>query len=401
MWQRVPRTRASPALLPALSQTLGGGGARGCACDEPPGRGLHARIAPWRKPAATLLTLCLVAWGGTSALGASEPDSPGAAEEPVAALSPPASRQAGLRKGDELWLVSSRLQCDLPAAGQPVTWAVWRWNEQTWYASDLRKLHEAVAAQPRPMLVFIHGNRVDAALAGQYGYQTYQALVAQQTDLPPVRFVAWSWPSDQLHGPIRDARTKADRSDLDAYFLAAFLAELPWPPDGRPTVGLLGYSLGARVACGSAHLLGGGRWLARELSQPPRLSLRLAVWAAAEHSHWLLPGQPHERALGAVDRCWVAVNPCDPVLSRYRWVDRCERPAALGVVGICGCPPLPADLAARVAEENVAGQIGKLHTLHPYLRSGYILEKTRGCLLGKVPPAASTNGPDGLAQPSQ
>jgi hypothetical protein len=251
-------------------------------------------------------------------------------------------------------------------------------------------LREAVTAQPRPMVVFIHGNRVDAALAGQYGYQAYHALIAQKAELPPVRMIVWSWPSDQLHGPIRDARTKADRSDLEAWFLASFLAELPWPSESQPAVGVVGYSLGARVACGSLHLLGGGRWLGQELARRPSLSLRLALWAAAEHSHWLLPGQSHERTLTAVQSCWIAVNPCDPVLARYRWVDRCERPAALGVVGICGSPQLPPEVAARVTEEDVAGQIGKLHTLPPYFHSGYILERTRSCVLGALAPGVAS-----------
>lgn len=343
---------------------------------------------------AGLTTLLMLA--PSPGLAASEDDA-GIAPQPAAAASSqstyvPTAEAASLRRGDELWLVSTRQQSGLPALGEPVSWAVWRWAEPGWDASNVQKLREAVASQPRPMLVFIHGNRVDAALAGQYGYQAYHALVGQQADLPPVRWIVWSWPSDQLHGPIRDARVKADRSDLEAWLLAAFLVELPWPAENRSTVGLVGYSLGARIACGSLHLLGGGRWLGRELASRPSLSLRLALWAAAEHSHWLLPGQPHERALPTAECCYVTLNPCDPVLTRYRWVDRCERPAALGVVGIRGQPQLPADVAARVKEENVADQIGKLHTLHPYFRSRYILERTRICLLGEMPPMAPTGG---------
>lgn len=352
--------------------------------------------APTRRGAGTLLAVltALFVLAPGPWLTAREDDG-GTAPESAAPLSPASpdplpAEEASLRRGDELWLVSTRQQSGLPPPKQPVSWPVWRWAEQRWDASSVQDLREAVASQPRATLVFIHGNRVDAALAGQYGYQAYQALVRPKADLPPVRLVVWSWPSDQLHGPIRDARAKADRSDLEAWLLATFLAELPWPPQTRPTVGLVGYSLGARIACGSLHLLGGGQWLGRELASRPTLSLRMALWAAAEHSHWLLPGQPHERALTAVECCWVAVNPCDPVLARYRWVDRCQRPAALGVVGICGCPQLPTELADRVTEENVADQIGKSHTLHPYFRSGYILEKTRGCLFSAMPPGIAS-----------
>lgn len=344
----------------------------------------------------------------------------------------PSGRNGGLRPDDELWLVSTRGIACLPQAGGPVPWQVWRWTADRWESAPVTILREAIADRPLPILVFLHGNRVDAALAGQYGWQAYRALVGSRAQPPAVRFIIWSWPSDQIHGPLRDARSKADRSDEEAWLLAAFLAGLPWPehPPSSSTysndvisadcsdcadasgsserprpageahlVAIVGYSLGARIGCGALHLLGGGSWRGRQIEVRPICHFRIALWAAAEHSHWLLPGQPHERALGTAERWWISLNPCDPVLSRYRWVDRCERPAALGVVGLTSRWRLPGELASRVEEEDVSGQIGGTHSLHPYLHSGYILEKTRQVLFGELVGQGSADPPEAAGRP--
>ena len=108
---------------------------------------------------------------------------------------------------------------------------------------------------------------------------------------------------------------------------------------------------------------------------------RVAVWAAAEHSHWYLPGRYHGQALATADAWFITVNGCDPVLSRYRFIEKCSDPSAVGYVGIYGRNLLPPDVNARVEEVNVTNIIGKTHDMRHYLYSLWIQNRTREYVL--------------------
>ncbi len=275
-----------------------------------------------------------------------------------------------------MWAVSTRgLGCPAPGWTYPLT--VWQYESQSprWASST----SDAFAASDDPevvTVVYIHGNRIDRSLALQDGLSVYFQLAGAWDDERPIRFVVWTWPSDQIRGPLKDVRAKAARSDVDAYYLAQFLSRLS--PEVK--VGLLGYSYGARIACGGVHLLGGGRLdgLALPIANGPETSV--ALWAAAEHDDWLLPGRTHGAALPTAEQWLITRNCCDPVLAHYRMLDKCTDPVALGHSGLVGRNLLAPDVNQRIDELDVTGVVGSSHDMQRYLYARSVLDPTREVL---------------------
>lgn len=281
-----------------------------------------------------------------------------------------------VRAQDQVWVVSTRcLGCPCGGPGEPA-WQIWRYEKGWWQPKTLAEFYATDSAHVVTPF-YIHGNRIDHPQACQDGLSVYFQMVGKFDDEPPARFVIWSWPSSQIKGPLNDVRTKAARSDVDAYYLARFLADMQ--PDVR--AGLIGYSFGARIASGAMHLLGNGSLLGWQLAAAERPQVRIAMWAAAEHNHWYLPGNFHDRALATGDAWFVTINCCDPVLSRYHNIDPCSNPVAVGYAGIYGRNLLPADVNARVEEVNVTNIVGGTHDMQPYLYSRYIQDRTREYVL--------------------
>jgi hypothetical protein len=298
------------------------------------------------------------------------------AEKQAPAPRPAVCQTFRVREQDQIWLVSTRhLGC--PSGGKyGPTFQLWQYVKGLWQprtAADFYASDSPDVVTP----LYVHGNQIDSALAANYGLSFYFELVGKLDADPPVRFVIWSWPSDIVKGALRDVREKAARSDSDAYYLARFLAGIK--PDVR--VGVLGYSYGARIVSGAMHLLAGGPLLGQSLSpsQPPHF--HVALWAAAEHDHWYLPGHFHSQALAAAEAWFVTINCCDPILSRYRLLDRRDDPVAVGHSGIYGRNLLAADVNARIEEVNVSNIVGGEHNWRPYLYSRYIQDRTRDYLL--------------------
>jgi hypothetical protein len=301
-------------------------------------------------------------------------------EKPAPARQPATYSTFRVRPQDEVWLVSTRhLGCPLPGK-QAVGVKCWRYAQTVWQPASEAEFF-ASDSPDVVTAVYVHGNQIDYCLAANYGLAFYFELVGKLDAESPVRFVIWSWPSDQFRGPLRDVRTKASRSDVDAYYLGDFLSRMR--PDVR--VGLLGYSFGARIVSGAMELLGGGSLCRWPLPPGPRPSVHVAMWAAAEHNHWYLPGEFHGRALAAGAAWFNTVNPCDPVLMRYRWIDKGHDAVAVGYAGIYGRNLLPPEVNARIEEVNVAGIINGQHDWRAYLYSGYIQERTRQHMLWLEP----------------
>jgi hypothetical protein len=281
-----------------------------------------------------------------------------------------------VRPQDQIWLVSTRhLGCPGPGQYAPAL-QVWRYASGVWLPSSEVEFY-ANDSTDVVTPIYVHGNLIDANLAASYGMSVYFEFMGKLDTEPPARFVIWSWPSDQIRGPLRDVRAKADRSDVDAFYLGRFLAGIR--SDVR--VGVLGYSFGARIVSGAMELLAGGQMFGLCLPHAPRPQVRVAMWAAAEHSFWYQPGQCHGRALAAADAWFITLNYCDPILSRYRWIDRCSRPEAVGHSGIYGRNMLPPDVNARIEEVNVSNIVGDEHNWRPYLYSPYIQDRTRDYIL--------------------
>lgn len=275
-----------------------------------------------------------------------------------------------LRPQDELWILSTRC---LPTLGRGRPAGNCELNvrkydhEQGWQESSHDEFLEPTDL---PTWIFVHGNRIEPGEVIGRCRMVYRALIAQDPDRPPVRFVAWSWPSSKIRGPIRDARSKAWRTESEAYYLGKLLSQL----DSRSPVSLIGFSLGARVISGGLEVLAGGEVSSRGLpadSGPGPDHIRAVFLAAAVHSHWLHSGEYHGLALERAEHTLNLYTSCDEVLRHYRWMEKCSSPSALGYCGLSrrrGTEPPP----GHYDDENVVGFIGREHSLEVYLCSPHI-----------------------------
>jgi hypothetical protein len=265
-------------------------------------------------------------------------------------------------------------------------------NPQGWSRAKFDQL-QADTARQRETVIYVHGNREDWATAQYRGMIAYHALVRVAGDPPPLRFVIWSWPSDQIRGPRNDVLAKAARSDYEAYYLAQFLAAV----DPQARVGLFGFSYGARIITGALHLLGGGTLVGLQLPDGTGTGehqARVVLMAAALHDFWLLPDNAHGKCWSQIDRLLIQYNPCDRILRLYPHLDRCSRPQALGYSGFPWVSQLGDD-AARLAQQNVSCEIGDQHHALNYLESAtimdqvqrYVLESEKSSAENAEPPA--------------
>ena len=278
------------------------------------------------------------------------------------------------KRKDEVWLISTRHLC-YPNWDDPQTYEldVRRYDhEQGWLDSSTA---EFIAQPPLSTLIYVHGNRVTWHDASQYGWQCYHALAECENAPPSMRFVIWTWPSDQIKGPLRDIRSKADRADNETLFLGWFLSQ----QNPASPISLLGYSYGSRVITGGVHLFAGGSLCGNALPQPAKaeqVPLRVALLAAALDNDWLCAGHHHGMAMEQVSQMLVLYNTCDPALQRYRFVDPCSHAQALGYVGVAD-ESLGA-YAPRIEQLNVSSIVGRSHGEDNYFRqSGLRLDVCR------------------------
>ncbi len=151
----------------------------------------------------------------------------------------------------------------------------------------------------------------------------------------PVTFVAFSWPSEKRQGFARDVLAKKSRTDTDSFYLGELIQNLH---SELPT-GLLGFSFGGRVMCGTLHLLGGGTLAGRCLpTAEHQTRYRLSLYAPAFDRTALTPRGQYRYALQNVDRTVNLYNSSDPILRRFKYIDTGSKPIAAGFAGIVAMP---------------------------------------------------------------
>ncbi|MBC8357272.1 MAG: alpha/beta hydrolase [Planctomycetes bacterium] len=230
----------------------------------------------------------------------------------------------------------------------------------------------------QPTMIYVHGNQISWNEAIQRAWNLRNSVLGC-SHLEPIRLVIWSWPSEKVHGFVRDARVKAARTNGEAHYFAWFLSQL----DPATPLSIVGYSFGARVATGALHLLGGGELGGQTLplvKSAPTRSVRVALIAAALHRHWLRPGGCHEYALSLMDRLLIQYNSCDPVLQRYRFIEKRGRPSALGYSGVYIDEPLN----TRIEQRDVCRIVGKSHAEFRYTRSATLMREIRDAIFEEV-----------------
>ena len=278
------------------------------------------------------------------------------------------------RPSDQIWLVNTRDVGDVSGGSG---WSTARYDAGYWKGSDDNTFHGS-EDQDTVTVIYVHGNRMDAPGAEARGLAIYRELFSSQEG-GKIRFVIWSWPSDQIRGLARDIRSKAARSDDEAYLLARFLAPIP----ANRRVGLIGFSYGARIIGGGLQILGGGEMNGRGMETSERASFRVVYWAAGVQNDWLLPANVHGRAL-PVGQKWLNIyNNCDSVLRRFVRIDRCDGSPGLGYIGLAGKDQLPPDLASRYEDWDASHLVGNDHRSEPYFFQSEIIRRTREAVLAK------------------
>lgn len=257
----------------------------------------------------------------------------------------------------DIWIISTRqaARCgSARASDQPVR--CWQCVEGRWVANTLPELTEQIARDPRPLYVFIHGNRATLESAVADGEAVRQALDRLGRRY---RLLIWAWPSDRVgRRPRPDAQIKHAYTPKQARYLAELLPQ--WC--GSDEIVLLGYSFGARIATEALD-----RWAtARRQESPegdridfapykwPRIKLIL-IAAAIDSGDLSLSGR-YGRGVASADEIIVTKNRFDPALRFYPKLFGRAGPQALGFIGPCGSRPE----AIRLIDLSCA--VGKTHS---------------------------------------
>ena len=279
---------------------------------------------------------------------------------------------ADTRSSDQLWLVSTRhLECIDAAAFSENDMDVSYWDAEAcrWRAASFADLERGKKTTAWTA-IYVHGNRIEPGEDTYHGRRWYASLRGADPEAPPVQMIIWSWPSSQVHGQIRDVRSKYWRAQVEVDYLGWYLRR----QRSRPTW-LVGFSYGALIVTGAVHTAApnGASQSAVSLEPPPWSALLVA---AAEPAEWIGPSGKYERFADSVRRAVVLVNGCDPALRRFQIVDRCTRPTALGYVGYPFSETSRA-LAERVSFPDVSSIAGRVHDEHPYRQSERVAEWIR------------------------
>lgn len=221
----------------------------------------------------------------------------------------------------DVWLISTRQAASCGEhrlAEQQIP--LWQTAGDCWNSRSLHDLKQIVQNDPRPMIVFIHGNR-----------ESLQSAVCQaeavrgklQRSGRKYRLLIWAWPSDRVGRRQRpDVQLKHAYTPTQAGYLADLLQLL----EQQEEICLVGYSFGARIAVEAT---------ARIPKQSSR-RIRLVLVAAAVDAGDLSPQGRFAAAARAAVEITITRNRFDPALRFYPRMYGRRGPQALGYVGPCG-----------------------------------------------------------------
>ena len=298
-----------------------------------------------------------------------------------------------LRPGDQIWVISSRRLPANVCGEPPLEVAVCEASSSSsssWRSAELKEfLYDTDF--PGATVIYVHGNRCTRSFVVERGALYYRIL--SRRSARPLRLVLWSWPSDQIKGALNDIRTKAVRTNAEAYYLGWVLRQMPHAHH----VSLIGYSYGSRIIVGAMHAAAGGRVAGRQLtdgSPCPANCLHAVLLAAALDYRWMCPGGCFQKALVPADRVLITVNRKDPVLKRYR---SAGAPARRSRTWRRRASLLPR--GCKVQELDVSQGVGRSHDELSYLCDRSVLCRAAQVLLGDLPEssqaaAESTNAAD-------
>jgi hypothetical protein len=209
-------------------------------------------------------------------------------------------------------------------------WMGFRW-ERSSVAAALGQADAPLV--DKPTIIYVHGNFMERnnTLERVRIIDGYLKQKARED----YRLLLFSWPSQREAHPIRDVYENAESAEDQALYLAWVLKQLR----SQTRVSILAFSFGARAATGALHLDAGGRIPAMSWSgfdSRREIPYRVGLIAPAIDKTWLDDCGRHQLALSHVSHFINMYNPRDPVLRRFRFIDRLTRPIAGGSAGFEG-----------------------------------------------------------------
>ena len=189
-----------------------------------------------------------------------------------------------------------------------------------------------------------------------------------------VRYVIWSWPTEQQGGALRSVRENVERANTEAFYLGSYLATLP----ADEQVSLVAFSLGAKVVSGACHLLGGGDIYGRGLPHYERNShgYRVVHFSAAVTWSALCHGGLHGKALEVTDGMLNLFNRADKVLRHFQLATRRRHDEAGGYVGFS----VPSEHRHKVEQWDASHMLGSEHSWDNVMRNRHLMQQTRAYL---------------------
>jgi hypothetical protein len=243
-----------------------------------------------------------------------------------------------------------------------------RWDASRWQRSDI---DTALQYEDKPTIVYVHGNFMERNNTLERVRILDSYLKKQATE--DYRLLLFSWPSQRERKPLRDIYENDEVAEDQSMYLAWILRQLR----NQSRVSVLGFSFGARCATAALHLDAGGTIPGlrfglnhSEFNQAQRMPYHLGLIAPAVDKNWLLPNGRYGKATSNINDFVNMYNSRDPVLRRYKFIDRITRPIAGGFVGFDGIgdPRITSPLGSqiKVKQYNCGGIIGTTHSEKSY-----------------------------------
>lgn len=275
----------------------------------------------------------------------------------------------------EVWELSTRHYPDrfrsLPSGDLPIR-AYKHIPNAGWHFDSL---DSALIDDGRLTILYVHGNFMERNNARDRVLILNRYLKAKAKR--PYRLLMLSWPSAREPHPLRDVYENAESAESQALVVARLLERL----GSQSQVSVLGFSFGARAVTGGLHFASGGivPGYVPPLQYPYEGQLsryRVALVAPAVDRSWVSESGRHSHALDRVDGLINLYNSRDPILRRFRFIDRLSRPVAAGFAGFLGAQGFesiadprstqPLTTTKRIEQYDCGGVIGTTHSERSY-----------------------------------
>ena len=245
-----------------------------------------------------------------------------------------------------------------------------KWAGNRWLRSNVE---DALPSGGTGLLtiIYVHGNFMERNNALER-LQIVDRYLREQADRP-YRLLMLSWPSQLEKKPLRDALSNAESAECQSLYLAWMLQRFR----NEPHVSVLGFSFGARTVTGGLHLDAGG--VIPGFASTPSTNIgtsqkyRVGLVAPALDRNWIERNGRHQLALSHVDSLVNLYNSRDPILRRFRFLDRLSRPIAAGFSGFIGVATrvdpratTPLTGQSRIRQYDCGSIIGTTHSEKSY-----------------------------------